>query len=353
MEYVSLEPLDSREFATADPRGFIARYRNGAVIDEVQRVPTLFSYLQEEIDRDPAPGRFVLTGSQLFELTEGITQSLAGRVALLQLLPLSLDEIRQFGGPASDDPWQTVWTGGYPRIYDRDLDAATWLSDYVTTYVQRDVRQVLNVSDLGAFSTFLRLVAARVGQEINLSSLGADAGMSHNTVRAWLSVLEASYIIFRIQPWHRNLRKRAVKTPKLHFVDSGLACQLLGIREPGQLLLHPLRGAVFESWVASEILKARLNSGQPADLFHLRQDRTAEVDLVVEAGRRAYGVEVKSGATIATEWLAPLTRFAMDVKETHEHLKPVVRLIHGGQRRETRAGVEILPWSDVQDVPWS
>ncbi len=351
LEYVSLEPLDVRDFAVSDPRGFLARYRNGAVLDEVQRAPSLFSYLQEELDRDPTPGRFILTGSQHFGLTESITQSLAGRVALLYLLPLSLDEVRRFASPPTE-LWSTVWTGGYPRIHDRGLNAGEWLGDYVGTYVQRDVRQVLNVTDLDAFTTLLRLAAARTAQELNLSGLGADAGASHNTVRAWLSVLEASFIVFRLSRWHRNLRKRAVKASKLHVMDSGLACHLLGIRTPEQLTLHPLRGAIFESWVASEVLKARLNRGRPADLFHLREDRGLEVDLVVEAGAEVYGVEVKSGATLAPDFFENPVRFASRVAEDLSHVRPIPRLVYGGDRRETRGRVEVVPWMEVQAVTW-
>lgn len=351
LEYVSLEPLDVRDFAASDPRGFLARYRGGAVLDEVQRAPELFSYLQEELDRDGTPGRFVLTGSQHFGLSEAITQSLAGRVALLHLLPLSLDEVRRFDSPPAT-LWDTVWTGGYPRIHDRRLDADRWLGDYLATYVQRDVRQVLNVTNLEAFTAFLRLTAGRTSQELNLSVLGGDAGVSHNTARSWLSVLEASFVIVRTAAWHRHLRKRAVKSPKLHFVDSGLACHLLGIRSPGQLQFHPLRGAIFESWVVSEVLKARLHAGRRADLFHYREDRGSELDLIVETGERVYGVEVKSGATVASDFLRHLVSFRQRASELVPHLIGTPRLIYGGSRRETRQGVDIIPWNEVPDVAW-
>jgi len=351
MEYVSLESLDVRDFALSDPRGFLARYRSGAVLDEVQRTPSLFSYLQEELDREPTPGRFILTGSQHFGLTEAIMQSLAGRIGLLHLLPLSLEEVRRFDKPPRE-LWATLWIGGYPRIHDRELNAGVWLADYVATYVQRDVRQVLNVTDLDAFTSFLRLVAGRTGQELNLSTLGSDAGVSHNTARAWLSVLEASFVVFRVPNWHRNLRKRAVKAPKLHVVDSGLACNLLGIRTPGQLELHPLRGALFESWVASEVLKARFHRGRPADLFHLREDRGIELDLVAEAGGQVYGLEVKSGATLAPDFFRSPALFADRISKALPHIRPVPRLVYGGDRRETRTGVEVVPWGEVQNLEW-
>ena len=349
--YVSLEPLDTREYAVQDPRGFLSGFPEGVILDEVQRAPALFSYLQELLDQDPAPGRFILTGSQHFGLTEAITQSLSGRIAQLHLLPLSLDEARRFPSHPVD-LWESLFIGGYPRIYDRSLEPTQWLGDYVATYVQRDVRQVLNVTNLDAFTTFLRLAAARTGQELNLAGLGADAGVTHNTARAWTSVLEASFIVFRTPGWHRNLRKRAIKTAKLHFVDSGLACWLLGIREPDQLRLHPLRGALFESWVASEILKARLHNSKPADLFHLRQDRGPEVDLIVEDGHAVRAVEAKSGATIASDFLTNLIAFGEATGEQYPHLRAELRLIHGGAQRGRRDDVELIPWEDIQAFEW-
>lgn len=272
-------------------------------------------------------------------------------MGLLYLLPLGLEEVRRFDRPPRD-LWTTVWTGGYPRIHDRGLDAGEWLADYVATYVQRDVRQALNVTSLDAFTQLLRLAAARTARELSLTGLGGDAGVSHNTARSWLSVLEASFVVFRVPRWHRNLRKRAVKAAKLHFVDSGLACQLLGIRSPEQLALHPLRGAVFESWVAAELLKARLHAGRPADLFHIREDRGLDLDLVVEAGDRVYGVEVKSGATVVPDFLHAPSRFADGIAGDLPHLRPVARLVYGGDRRERRGAVEVIPWTDVQAADW-
>jgi len=349
--YVSLEPLDTRDFAVQDPRGFLSDYPDGVVLDEVQRAPELFSYLQEIVDRDPTPGRFILTGSQHFGLTEAISQSLAGRVGQLYLLPLSLDEVRRFP-THPDDLWETVFTGGYPRIHDQDLPPIQWLGDYVSTYVQRDVRQVLNVTDLDAFTTFLRLLAARTGQEMNLSSLGADAAVTHNTARSWISVLEASFVVFRTPRWHRNLRKRAVKAPKLHFVDTGLVCWLLGIRESGHLRLHPLRGAIFESWVASEVRKARLHRGMPADLFHLRADRGLEVDLIVEAGDTVRGVESKSGATVAADFLRHLRAFGETMGDHLPDMQADLRLVHGGTRKGRMNDVQLIPWEDIQAFDW-
>ena len=356
-DYVSLEPLDAREFAETDPRGFLAQHRGPVVLDEVQRVPGLFSYLHEAVDDDPEPGQFVLTGSQHFGLTEAISQSLAGRVAMLHLLPLSLEETRRFPAPTGQRPadlWTTVWTGGYPRIHDRRLPPAEWLNDYADTYVQRDVRQALQVTNLAAFSTFLRLAAGRTAQELNLSALGADAGVAHPTVRAWLSVLEASFVVFRVPPWLRNFRKRLVKAPKLHFVDSGLACRLLGIRTPDQLRAHPLRGPLFETWCASEVLKARVHRGETGGLFHLREARGLELDLVVEGARRAIAMEAKSGATVATDFFRALATFPERALKANPHLEPTARLVYGGDGpRHERNGAEVVPWSAIQEVEWT
>lgn len=348
--YVSLEPLDTRDFAAADPRGFLRQYAGPAVLDEVQHVPQLFSYLQEALDEDPRPGRYILTGSQHFGLSEAISQSLAGRIALLHLLPPSLDELLEFG--PLEDVWTVVWTGAYPRIHDRGLPADQWLADYLATYVQRDVRQVLQVTDLDAFTAFLRLAAGRTGQELNLSALGADAGVSHNTARSWISVLETSFVVFRLPAWVRNPRKRVVKAPKLHFVDSGLACNLLGIRTPEQLSIHPLRGAIFESWVASEVLKARLHRRLPADLFHLRETRGAEIDLLVEATRHTIGVEVKSGATVTPEFFRGLQALPEIAGQGGGARSAEARLIYAGDVTQERTGVTVLPWREIQGVDW-
>ena len=349
--YISLEPLDTRAYATEDPRGFLREYVGGAIFDEVQRVPELFSYLQEEVDERPDPGRFILTGSQHFGLTEAITQSLAGRIAILYLLPPSLDELGQFGDlPA--DPWTQVWTGAYPRIYDRGLDPGRWLADYATTYIQRDVRQVLNVTDLEAFTTFLKLVAGRTASELRLSTLGSDAGVTHPTVRSWLSVLEASFLCVRLPAWHRSHRKQVVKSPKIHFVDSGLACHLLGITEPRQLRHHPLRGALFESWVVSEVLKWRLHRGLPERMFHLRETRGAEVDLLVEEGDRLTAVEVKSGATIAPDFFRSLQRLRDEVSSHEPHLRFDPRVVYGGEAAQHRSAATVIPWRELHEHPW-
>lgn len=348
--YVSLEPLDRRQYAIDDPRGFLNEFRRGAVIDEVQNAPDLASYLQEAVDDDPTPGRFILTGSRHFGLSQSISQSLAGRTAILHLLPLSLDERRAF--PTSDDElFPVLFSGGYPRIHEHRLDPARWLADYVATYVERDVRQLSNIGDLGAFTQFLQLCAARTGQEVNLSALGADAGISHNTVKAWLGVLEASFLVFRCPAWQRNLRKQLVKAPKLHFIDSGLVCHLLGIRNPEQLRHHPLRGPLFESWVAAEIYKHRAHRGLPPNLRHFRESRGLEVDILVEDGLALTAVEVKSGATVDRSFLKPLEQFRSLLAQ-HRELSVTARLIHGGEGKQRRAVAEVIGWRELASVDW-
>jgi hypothetical protein len=348
---VSLEPLDRRRFAREDPRGFLAEHGGGAILDEVQNAPELFSYLQEEVDLRPRPGRFILTGSQHFGLSAAISQSLAGRTAVVHLLPPSLDELHRFPDVPSS-LIEVLWAGAYPRIFDRRIPAHRWLADYVTTYVQRDVRQVLAVNDLEAFTTFLRHCAGRTGQELNLSQLGADAGVSHNTARSWLSVLEASYLCFRLPAWHRNVRKRLVKTAKLHFFDSGLACHLLGIDAPDALRHHPLRGAIFESWVAAEIYKARAHGGKPVAMSHYREVQGLEVDVIVEASDALLLVEAKSGATVSEDFFAGLRALEQRLASAREPRQRRKFVIFGGDAAQQRSELSVLPWHQVQEPSW-
>ena len=348
--YVSLEPPDQRDLARTDPRAFLGRYPTGAVIDEVQRAPELLSYVQEAVDRDATPGRYILTGSQQLGLLESVSQTLAGRTALLQLLPLSLGEIRGFQ-KSPRDLWTLIWTGGYPRIFDRRLPAAEWLSSYVATYVERDVRQMINVTDLLAFQTFLRLCAGRVGQMLNLSALGAEAGVTHTTARAWLSVLEAPFVVFRLPPLHRNLTKRLVKTPKLFFYDTGVLCWLLGIRSPEQLDTHPLRGAVFECWAVTEILKYHTHRGLEARLSFFRDQNGHECDLVIEDGDRLVAVEVKSGQSVASDVYTALAKVVEDVGQPSVPVAPVV--VYGGTDSLARTAAHQVSWRDIDEFPWT
>ncbi|MBA3029834.1 MAG: ATP-binding protein [Desulfobacteraceae bacterium] len=349
--YVSLEAMDTRDFAVSDPRGFLAKYADGAILDEIQHAPELLSYLQSDIDARPDSGRFILTGSQHFELSQSISQSLAGRCGILVLLPPSLEELGGFPAIPSD-LFSFLWQGAYPRIYDRKIPAHQWLADYTATYIQRDVRQVINVGDLQTFAGFLKLCAGRTGQEINLSALGNDAGISRNTIRAWLSVLETSYIIHRLPAWHVNIRKQVAKTPKLHFFDSGLVCYLLGIHDPEQLRLHPLRGAIFETWVVSEIYKHMVHKGIKPRLFHYRESRGSEIDLIIEHGRELITLEIKSGATITRDFFKHLKLFsARMTKASHDHqVKPY--LVYGGEDSQKRSDAEVLSWRQLHGMNW-
>ena len=352
--YVSLEPPDQREFALSDPRGFLRRLSEGAVIDEVQRAPSLLSYIQESVDEDAAPGRFVLTGSQNLGLLANITQTLAGRSVLLNLLPLSLAEVCRFNRPPQDLD-HLLWSGGYPRIYDRELPAAEWLASYVATYVERDVRQVLQVGDLLTFQTFLRLCAGQAGQLLNLSGLGAGCGITHATARSWISVLEATYIAFRLPPIHVNIGKRLIKTPKLFFFDTGLLCYLLGIRSPDQLEVHPLRGPIFESWVASEIYKHYANRGQTLPLFFFRDRAGNEADFVLDRGAAGLlAVEVKAGRTPSSSYFHGVAELGRSLKSRRQTAGPYrAVVVYAGDEDQTRSEGQLISWSRTDVFPWT
>ena len=349
--YVSLEPIDQREFARVDPRGFLAEYPEGAVIDEIQNAPDLTSYIQGIVDEDPEPGRYIVTGSQHFGLTRTVNQSLAGRAAIIHLLPLSLDETVAFEF-GHDDLWQVIFRGGYPAIYERKPDPGFWLGNYLRTYIERDVRQVSDIGNLEAFSRFVVLAAGRTAQEVNFSSLGGDVGVSHNTIRAWTSVLEASFLVLRLPAWHRNLRKQLVKSPKLHFVDSGLVCHLLGIRSPDDLRHHPLRGAIFESWIASEIYKHRVHRGEHAGMYHFRQNRGLEIDLILQVSQTLIACEVKSAATIDRSFFRPLQKFDILLEQMADRPKVIKRLVFGGDETHKRTEADCVGWQTLHGQRW-
>lgn len=350
--YLSFESLDTRERAHQDPRGLLAEFPRGAVFDEVQHVPELLSYLQGEVDERPTPGRFVLTGSQQFALSATVSQTLAGRTAVLELLPPSHDEVQRFTKPPQG-LWATLFAGSYPRIHDKHIAPTRWFADYIATYVQRDVRQVLAVSDLRTFTTFLRLVAGRTAQELNLSSLGADVGVSYNTIRAWISVLEASYLCVVVPAWHQSQRKRWVKAPKLHFLDSGLVCHLLGIEHASQLTTHPLRGAIFESWVVSEIWKAHTNRGLVPHLVHLRENRGSEVDIGIVRGRSLTLVEAKSGATVNADYFTSLRATREELATTGQFDDIAAAVVFGGDASQRRTDAAVVPWSAIAKRDWT
>nr|WP_222622665.1 ATP-binding protein [Ramlibacter albus] len=340
--YVSLENPVEREFALRDMRGFLARFPQGAILDEVQRHPEIFSWLQGVVDENRRMGEFVLTGSHQFDLMAGITQTLAGRVGRIELLPLAASELGPAGLLASSVE-EAMWRGAFPALYDRDIGPADWFANYVATYVERDVRQLVAVRDLAQFQKFVRMCAARSGQLLNLASLGADCGITAVTARHWLSVLEASYLVVLLRPYHRNFGKRLVKTPKLYFTDSGLAAWLLGVDSPGALVTHPARGALFETWVVAELLKHTWNQGRPTDIFFWRDNVGHEVDVLFDTPAGLQAIEIKSGTTFAADWPAAARKWASFAGE--EVLPPAI--VYGGEGRFDREGCRVLGWREL------
>ena len=343
--YVSLENPDDRNYALDDPRGFLGQYPAGAVLDEVQRCPQLFSYIQGIVDDTKKPGMFILTGSQQFGLMAHITQSLAGRVGILNLLPFSYSELRE-GGVAPQRVEDVVLRGGYPALYDQPVDPTNWLNSYITTYIERDVRQLVNIRDLELFRRFVELCAGSVGQLTDATRLGADCGVSRNTIQAWLDILDASFILFRLQPHHDNLRKRLVKTPKFYFYDVGLAARLLGIESAEQLWKHPLRGALFENWVIAEFVKSLRNNADTRRLYFWRDRSGHELDVLIERGLLNDVIEIKSGKTIASDWLKTLTWW----KNTAQEKSGKRHLVYAGDTTQKRHDVEIVPWNHIDSV---
>lgn len=339
--YVTLENPDEREFAEQDPLRFLQRFPDGAILDEVQRCPALLSWLQGMVDARSRMGDFILTGSAQFEFAASLSQSLAGRIGRVELLPLSAGELA--AAHLLPDLDTLLQQGTYPALYDRPLAAGDWFANYVSTYVERDVRQLLGVRDLSQFQRFLRMCAARSGQLLNLAALGADCGISAVTAREWLSVLEASYLLMRLPPYHRNFGKRLVKTPKLYFLDTGLMAWLLGIHSAQALATHAMRGALFESLVISEFLKRRYNAGRPADLYFWRDNVGHEVDLLHETPNGLQAVEIKSGVTFASDWLKGPEKWLSFAGS--EALPPL--LVFGGQGTYQRGNCRVMGWAEL------
>lgn len=359
-KYASLEDPDTRAFALEDPRGFLAQFDRGVILDEIQRAPELFSYIQSIVDRTDKPGRFILTGSQNFLLLHRISQTLAGRCEILKLLPFSWSELigrkpRKLTALASakrsaakegdrnpGDLFETLFAGGYPRIHDKQLKPQSWLANYYQTYLERDVRNLLNVGDIETFGRFVRLCAGRSGQLLNTSSLAADAGVTHTTVRRWLSMLEASFIIFLLRPHHRNFNKRLVKSPKLYFVDTGLLCYLMRIGAAADLASHASRGAVFETWVVSETLKNSLHQGVEPYLHFWRDSGGHEIDLLIGNDESPIPIEIKSGQTVAADYFTGVDFW----RTMTDRPDAPAAVVYGGTDLFKRRGNAVIPWCE-------
>lgn len=339
-KYISLEEPDVREFALTDPRGFIDAYPERTIMDEVQRAPQLFSYIQTHVDDMGKEGVYILTGSFNFGLMEGITQSLAGRVAVLELLPFSFLELTETTR-LPDSIENLMFTGSYPRIYDKNLSPPEWYANYVTTYLERDVRQVRNVTDLSAFQRFLKMCAHRSGQILNLSALGDDCGITHNTAKSWLSVLEAGYIVYLLRPHHKNFNKRLIKSPKLYFYDSGLLSYLLGITSSETLVAHAFRGHVFETWVISELIKGRRNRGLRENIFFWRDNTGHEIDCVIDQGDSLIPLEIKSGKTVSSDFFKGLTYWSKISGKYTERMY----IVYAGSMDQPRKKGQVLSWT--------
>lgn len=341
--YLSLENPDTREFATSDPKGFLQQFSEGAILDEVQRVPSLLSWLQGLVDDRGVMCDFVITGSAQFELNEAITQSLAGRVGRVELLPFQVKELLDVD-LLSDDLDTCILRGGYPSLYDRDLSPQDWFANYCATYVERDVRNMIAIKDLNIFQRFMGLVAGRSGQQLNVASLASDTGVSQPTAAQWLTVLEASYLIFRLPPYFENLNKRLTKSPKLYFVDTGLLCWLLGIHNRTTLANHPLRGAIFETYIVSERYKQRLNEAIKSNLHYWRDSQGVEIDLVDICGQNLVLEEIKSGMTFSPTWLKPLRKVADILTAANPTRMIDKHLVYGGAEEFVRSEIHVYGW---------
>jgi predicted AAA+ superfamily ATPase len=342
LPYVSLEEPDIRQIALTDARGFLANYPTGAILDEIQNTPDLFSYIQRLVDENRQI-QFILTGSSNFLLMEKISQTLAGRTAVLHLLPLSFAELAP--GPESYE--SMIFKGQYPRIYDRGIAPTDFYPSYIQTYVEKDVRLMKNIGDINAFIQFTRLCAGRIGQLLNYASLASDAGISPNTAKAWLSILESSYILYRLQPYHRNFNKRLVKSPKLYFYDTGVACSLLGIHEENQINLHYMKGALFENLIINEFIKRNFHRGENRQPFFWQDNHGKEIDCLLVDGEKITPVEIKSGKTMSSSYFDNLQywRQLATIPEDQGYV------VYGGeQSMQTRAGT-FISWRQLERIP--
>lgn len=342
-KYISLESPDTLLEIQQDPRGFLDLYSQ-LIIDEAQHYPELFSYLQEYVDKPNQPGKYILSGSQNFLLAEKISQSLAGRAAILELLPLTIEEFKTSPEQKTLELWDYLFHGSYPRPYHEHLDTQLWYDSYIQTYLERDVRSLVNVRELSRFQLFLKLCAGRHGQLLNLTTLGHDCGISQTTAAHWLSILEASYIVYRLTPYYRNFNKRLVKTPKLYFYDTAIVCRLLGIESPQHLSTHAHRGAIFEGFILTEIIKTYKNKGKTASLYFWRDQQGNEIDAILEQRDVLIAIEIKSGKTLVTDMFAPLRNWQKISGSD------ICYLIYGGTEHKPYQNIKILPWDQLPEI---
>ncbi len=339
--YVSLENPEIKQRATDDPKGFLNHYPNGAIIDEVQRVPELFNYLQQILDESDERGKFILSGSNNFLMLEKITQSLAGRIGYLDLLPFSYPELSSIKSYPKNIN-ELLLRGGYPAVAYEGVDAKFWFPAYVRTYIERDVRQIKNISDLATFQRFMFLCASRIGQQVNLSNLAIECGIDHKTAQSWISVMQASYIVHLLQPYYKNYSKRIIKSPKLYFYDTGLACYLLSLESAKDLSNHIMRGALFENFIINELLKVRFNQGLRSNLFYWRDVSGHELDLIIDTSQNPTAIEIKSGATLNTEYFKGL-RFWNKLNPQSNKI-----LIYGGDDSyRQKSAFDIVSWREL------
>ncbi len=340
-KYVSLENPDIRESALNDTRGFLKSMPDGAIIDEAQRVPELFSYLQQVLDESNEKGRFILTGSNNFLMLENISQTLAGRIGYLELLPFSYNEIQKI--PEQEFHLnRLIFSGGYPAVTFDQIDPQFWFPSYIRTYIERDVRQIKNITNLNLFQKLLYLCAGRIGQQLNLNNLAIECGVDHKTIGAWIGILQASYVIHLLPPFYNNFSKRIIKSPKLYFYDTGLACALLRINFSAQLTNHSSRGALFENYIINELIKKRFNKGLRSNLFYWRDVSGHEIDVIIDHGSSVYAVELKSGMTVISDFFKGLLFW----QELTKYKKSYI--IYGGEESQSRSnGIEIIPWNKL------
>lgn len=346
-KYMNLEELDTRRFAAEDPRRFLKSLEegSGAILDEIQRVPDLLSYIQAHVDEWQKPGFFILTGSENILLNHHISQTLAGRIALATLLPLSLEELEKTS-LLPNDLEEVLYRGFYPSLYSKNIETKEWIQSYIQTYIERDVRNLKQITDLTTFQKFLQLCAGRIGQLLDLTSIGNDCGVTAHTVRSWLSILEATYVIFLLHPHHKNFSKRLIKTPKLYFYDTAIACQLLSIPSPQDLLSHYLRGGIFESMILSDLLKRRFNAGITPNLYFWRDKSGQEIDCLLE-GKILTPIEIKSGETLSGDLFASLVKW----NKLSGNDPANCYLVYGGKEKQIRSQGTALGWTHLGSLP--